>query len=82
MSSTFFVITNLLLYVRAKDLFSDVDLYPLHACDIKCNINPPMPNEKTVFFVVANKEHYKGDQTICMFVASTANIRFSQECQG
>ena len=46
-SLTFFIILNLLLYVRIKSINLDVGLYPLHAHDLKCNVNILTPKEIT-----------------------------------
>ena len=44
---TFFIIKTLLLYIRIKSLIFDVDVYHLHAHDIKFNVNSLTPNQIT-----------------------------------
>ena len=42
--------------LESKVLISDVCLYPLHAKDIKCNVNPLTPNQITLFLADMKKK--------------------------
>ena len=56
---TLFIIKNLLLYIRIKVSISDVDVYPLHAHDIKFNANPLTPNQITFCLADTKKINFK-----------------------
>ena len=55
--STFFIITNLLLYVRTKMFILKHRNVSFNAHDLKCNVN--LLTHDQIFFCLADKENHK-----------------------
>ena len=59
----FFIIKNLWLYSKIIFLISDVDVYPLHAHDIKFNVDPLTPNQITFCLADTKKSKFQDPHT-------------------
>ena len=57
------MIKNLNFTLASKVLISDVDVYPLHAHDIKFNVNPLTPNQITFCLADTKKRKFQDPHT-------------------
>ena len=65
--STFSINTNLLLYVGTKlFVLKDVDMYPLNAHNLKCNVNP-LTQDQIIFCLADTENHKFKDHRTCLY---------------